>query len=117
MSTPSYPLGDSHTAFLEGLKISPPGSRPTGIAKGIDLDPTPDDSGVLREYPSMAGYEIVSELGRGGMGVVDKARHLGLDRLVALQMILAGPHAAPKELGPFRPEAEAGAPPGPVNLF
>jgi WD40 repeat protein/serine/threonine protein kinase len=57
--------------------------------------------------PVVAGYAIEGVLGRGGMGVVYRARHLRLNRPVALKMILAEAHADPDVMARFRAEADA----------
>src|SRR6516164_1760319 len=76
------------------LPIWPHGSLPTTLPEELPL-------------PQVPGYEVESVLGRGGMGVVYRARHLRLGRLVALKMALAGSNVGPNERERFRREAEA----------
>ena len=59
------------------------------------------------EIPAPPGYQVFAPLGEGGMGVVYKARQVGLDLLVALKMILAGSRARAVDLARFRHEAQA----------
>src|SRR5436190_5841550 len=69
----------------------------------------PHKSSVTRptDLTRVPGYEVQEVLGRGGMGVVYKARHLQLNRPVALKMLLAGAHARADERSRFLREAEA----------
>ncbi len=62
------------------------------------------DQSVLPDVP---GYEILGELGRGGMAVVYQARQLQPNRVVALKMIRAFEHAGPTERLRFQIETEA----------
>jgi WD40 repeat protein/tRNA A-37 threonylcarbamoyl transferase component Bud32 len=57
--------------------------------------------------PVIEGYEILGELGRGGMGVVYRARHVSLNRPCVLKMIVAGDYADAEAIARFRTEAEA----------
>jgi serine/threonine-protein kinase len=72
-----------------------------------ELDTPPPALALKDALPQIPGYEVEAILGRGGMGVVFRARHLRLGRTVALKMLLAGAYAGPQERARFQCEAEA----------
>src|SRR3954471_8014523 len=76
-------------------------------AEGPTYGDQADSPPTHRPVPSIPGYRIEGELGRGGMGVVYRARQVRLNRPCALKMILAGAHADPVAAARFLVEAEA----------
>ena len=111
------PTMDVPSGLLEGLLTSPPGA--TGKSS------KPSKSSGLKTPPSTVGsiignYEVLSVLGKGGMGIVYKARHRTLNRVVALKMILHGLHGGSTAIQRFLSEAQAVAAlqhPGIVQIF
>ncbi|SIO63115.1 Serine/threonine protein kinase [Singulisphaera sp. GP187] len=73
-----------------------------------ELNARPAPTSAPMTLPTRLGsYEVLSELGRGAMGIVYQARHLELRRVVALKMLLGGEFAREENRARFRAEAEA----------
>jgi serine/threonine protein kinase len=104
------PRSGAEEEIVRRLKLARRSSAPSS--------PDPADATILTrrelaapavidsQWPTVPGYEVIGVLGRGGMAVVFKARHLALQRIVALKMLRNWARAGEKELARFRAEAD-----------
>jgi WD40 repeat protein/Tfp pilus assembly protein PilF/predicted Ser/Thr protein kinase len=103
---------DSPGAFGRGSVQEQPGAVQTSqkipdplAASRTEVSPA-SGAAALRRF---GDYELLEQIGRGGMGVVYRARQVGLDRIVAVKMILFGPFAGERAVQRFHNEARSAA--------
>jgi len=87
------------------------------VSFGAPAEPPPEEPAP---WARLANLELHEEIGRGGMGVVYRARQAGLDRTVAVKVLLRARFAGPEERERFQREARAAARlkhPGIVGIF
>jgi tetratricopeptide (TPR) repeat protein/tRNA A-37 threonylcarbamoyl transferase component Bud32 len=100
--------GSSPDAPIAGTKLlttPEPYDHAAPIDSSSSHAPAADRSGFI--VAGLSAFDLLTELGRGGMGVVYQARHRQLNRIVALKMIVEGKHASPEHHRRFLIEAEA----------
>jgi eukaryotic-like serine/threonine-protein kinase len=106
------------SADHDATRISPP--TPDADATLLKPQGQPTPLVPKASGPAVPGFDIEREIGRGGMGVVYRAKQTGLNRVVALKMLIAGPFADPSLRARFFLEAESVAAlehPGIVRVF
>lgn len=96
---------EARLARVRAFEVEMERLLPSGGASGSG--PTGRPGSLPPGLPAIPGYAMESVVGYGGAGVVYKARHLRLNRTVAVKMLLAGAYAGPHELERFRREAES----------
>src|SRR5438105_935597 len=96
------PANPNSTRYPSALNDPSATAYPPALAQ-------PDIPAAQRLPRSFGGYELLREMGRGGMGVVYEARQHEPERLVALKMIRAGELAGDEDVRRFRQEANESA--------